>query len=94
MKRETLKKEIDKIIIEQCGLDKNFFSYQTFDGENMIIEKELIKDPLDWYEILSAIEYKCNILINDELIIKPDITYGEFIDVFYEEIQKEKNGLY
>lgn len=89
MKRETLKKVIDKIIIEQSGLDKNYFISKPNDGENILMVKELLNDPLDWYEVLSEIERKCKILVNDELLIKSDITYGEFIDVFYNEIERE-----
>lgn len=90
MKRETLKKVIDNIIIEQSGLEKTFFSSKSNNGENMIMEQELLCDPLDWYEVLSEIEHKCGILVNDELLIKHGITYGEFIDVFYNEILREK----
>ena len=89
MKRETLKKVIDDIIIEQSGLEKTFFSSKTNNGENLLMVKELLHDALDWYEVLSEIERKCKILVNDELLIRPDITYGEFIDVFYNEIQRE-----
>lgn len=89
MKRETLKKVIDDIIIEQSGLENTFFSSKTDNGENLLMVKELLHDPLDWYEVLSEIERKCKILVNDELLIKPDITYREFIDVFYNEIERE-----
>lgn len=93
MKRETLKHYIDNILIEQCGLEKNFFSTKSNDGENLIMQKELLYDALDWYEVLAAIEYKCKILVNDEMLLKDGMTYGEFIDVFYNEIEREKNGL-
>lgn len=89
MKRETLKKVIDNIIINQSGLEKTFFSSKSNNGEDIIMTKELLRDPLDWYEVLSEIERKCKILVNDELLIKPNITYGEFIDVFYNEINRE-----
>jgi len=89
MKRETLKKVIDNIIINQSGLEKTFFSSKSNNGEDIIMTKELLRDPLDWYEVLSEIERKCKILVNDELLIKPNITYGEFIDVFYNEMNRE-----
>ena len=89
MKRETLKKVIDNIIINQSGLEKTFFSSKSNNGEDIIMTKELLHDPLDWYEVLSEIERKCKILVNDELLIKPNITYGEFIDVFYNEMNRE-----
>lgn len=92
MERETLKKVIDNILIEQCGLEKTYFSSKTNNGENLLMEKELLQDALDWYEVLSTIEYKCHILVNDELLIKPGITYGEFIDVFYNEIERERKN--
>jgi hypothetical protein len=89
MKRETLKKVIDNIIINQSGLEKTFFSSKSNNGEDIIMTKELLQDPLDWYEVLSEIERKCKILVNDELLIKPNITYGEFVDVFYNEMNRE-----
>ncbi len=93
MKRSTLKHYIDDILIEQCGLEKNYFSSRSDNGENIIMQKELLHDPLDWYEVLSSIEYECKILINDELILRDGITYGEFIDVFYNELKRENDGL-
>lgn len=89
MERDNLKNVIDKIIIEQSGLDKNYFTSKPNNGEDILMVKELLNDPLDWYEVLSEIEHKCGILVNDELLFKPNITYGEFIDVFFEEIKKE-----
>lgn len=89
MRIEMLKKIIDNIIIEQSELDKNFFLSKSDNGESLLIEKELLNDPLDWYEVLSKIESKCGILVNDELMIRNRITYGEFIDIFYNEILRE-----
>ena len=86
------RKRIDQILIKQCGLDKNYFSYKSDDGENLLIQKELLFDPLDAYEVLSQIESICKILINDEIIFNPNMTYGEFIDVFYNEMEREKHG--
>lgn len=93
MKRETLKKYIDDILIKQCGLESTYFSIKSDNGENIIINKEVLFDPLDAYEVLSIIEKKCNVLVDDEKVFKEDITYGEFIDIFYNEIEKEKMGL-
>ena len=93
MTRETLKHYIDNILIEKCGLEKNFFSTKSNDGESLVMKKELLHDAIDWYEVLSTIEYKCKILVNDEMLLNDNMTYGEFIDVFYSEIEREKNGL-
>ena len=67
MKRETLKEYIDNIIIKKCGFEKTFFSTKSDDGQNMIVHKDILFDPLDAYEVLSEIERKCGILINDDL---------------------------
>lgn len=93
MKRSTLKKKIDEILINFFDLDKTYFSSKPNNGEDIKIQDELIQNPLDAYEILSAIEYSCGILVNDEMIFKGNMTYGEFINVFYNEIEKEKHGL-
>ena len=69
MKRETLKHYIDDILIDQCGLEKNFFSTKSNDGESLVMKKELLHDALDWYEVLSTIASKCKILVNDENLI-------------------------
>ena len=44
LQKKTLKKRIDQILIKQCGLDKNYFSYKSDDGENLLIQKELLFD--------------------------------------------------
>ena len=93
MKRETLKRMIDSVLIKQLNLDSLYFADQIDEGENMIMEDLYVSDPLIAYKILSEIEYKCGILIDDSKIQK-DMTYGEFIDLFYEELQKEKSGFY
>ncbi len=93
MKRSTLKKKIDEILINFFDLDKTYFSSKPNNGEDIKIQEELIQNPLDTYEILSAIEYSCGILVNDEMIFKGNMTYGEFINIFYNEIEKEKHGL-
>ena len=90
MSRKTFKRQVDEILIEHCGLNNDYFSSKSSDGENLLLEKELLYDPLDWYEVLSDIEQKFNILINDELLIRQGITYGEFINIFYDEINKSK----
>ena len=71
-------------------MDKSYFKDKD---ENFVIQEELKMDPLDAYEIFSDIEHKCGVLVNDEKFIKPNITYKEFIDIFYEEIQKEKMNI-
>ena len=90
MKKSILKQYLDQIIIKQCGLEKTYFSSKSYNGENLIIQKELLQDPLDLYEVLSSIEYKYKVLINDELLFRNGITYGEFIDICYNEITKLK----
>jgi len=90
MKKSVLKQYLDQIIIKQCGLEKTYFSSKSNNGENLIIQKELLQDPLDLYEVLSSIEHKYNVLINDELLFRNGITYGEFIDICYNEINKLK----
>lgn len=50
MKREELKQYIDKVIIKHLDLEDNYFSSKVNDGENILIQKELIVDPLDNYE--------------------------------------------
>ena len=89
MKRETLKKYIDDIIIKQCGYEKTFFSSKSDNGESIIVSKDILFDPLDAYEVLSSIEKKCSILVNDDVLFNPDLTYGQYIDVFWEEIKRE-----
>ena len=89
MKRETLKEYIDNIIIKKCGFEKTFFSMKSDNGQNMIVHKDILFDPLDAYEVLSEIERKCGILINDDLVFNPNITYGQYIDIFWDEIKKE-----
>lgn len=89
MKRETLKEFIDRIIIEHYKLDKSYFSSKSDKGESIMIQKEIIKTPLDAYEILSEIENKCHILV-DDTTFNEYMTYGEFIDVFYKEIERER----
>ena len=89
MKRETLKEFIDRIIIEHYEFDKNYFSSKSDNGESIMIQKEIIKTPLDAYEILSEIENKCHVLV-DDTTFNEYMTYGEFIDVFYKEIERER----
>ena len=80
-------------IINKCKLPHNFFESKPDKGESILIRKDLIKDNIKWYEILLEIEKKCKILVNDELLLKDNITYREFVNTFYNEIKKEKMGL-
>ena len=89
MKRENLKEYIDNILIEKCGLPKTFFSMKSNDGENILIYKELLYDPLSTYEVVSIIEHKCGVLINDEVILNDNLTYKDFIDIFWNEIKRD-----
>ena len=90
MKRESLKQHIDNTIISKCKLPHNFFESKPDKGESILIRKDLIKDKIKWYEILLEIEKKCKILVNDELLLKDNITYREFVNTVYNEIKKEK----
>lgn len=92
MTRETLKQYIDNIIINHCGFEPTFFTTKSDDGQNMIVQKDILFDPLDAYEVLSEIEHKCGILVNDEIVFNPDLTYREFIDIFWNEILREHRG--
>ena len=92
MTRDELKKIIINIIIEIVNHDITFFTSQPNEGEDMLFSKEIIyNDPLYVYEILNTIEQKLNILINDEIIFKDEknMTFGDFIDIFYKEILKK-----
>lgn len=87
MKRETLKKEIDNIIISECGFSPEYFKSKS---ESCLVQEEFLKDPLTSYNIISSIEKRCGVLVNDEVLLyKPNITYAEFIDMFYSEIERE-----
>lgn len=92
MTRDTLKHKIIDIICEQCGYEKTFFTVHPNDGESLLMTK-ILYDPLDAYETLSTIENVCKILVNDEMVFKSDNTFGDFIDVFYNEYKRERNGL-
>lgn len=90
MEREELKQYIDKVIIEHLDLEDNYFSSKVNDGENILIQKELLFDPLDSYEILSIIENKYNVLLDETKVFNDTSTYGDFIDGFWNEIQRKK----
>lgn len=92
MTRETLKQYIDNIIISHCGFEPTFFTAKPDAGQNMIVQKDILIDSLDAYEVLSKIEHKCGILVNDEIIFNPDLTYRDFIDIFWNEILREHRG--
>lgn len=92
MKREELKQYIDKVIIEHLDLEDNYFSSKVNDGENILIQKELIFDPLDSYEILSTIENKYNVLLDETKVFNDTSTYSDFIDGFWNEIQRKKSS--
>ena len=88
MTKETLKYYIDNIIINHFNLSQTFFEDRENDGKTIIIQKDIIFDPLDMYEIICKIETKCDILVNDENIYNKDLTYDQFIDIFWEEVNK------
>ena len=92
MTREELKQYIDKVIIEHLNLEDNYFSEFVNDGENILIQKELINDPLDAYEILVLIETKYNVLLDESKVFNDTSTYGDFIDGFWNEIKRKRNG--
>ena len=92
MIREELKQYIDKVIIEHLDLEDNYFSEFVNDGENILVQKELINDPLDAYEILVQIETKYNVLLDESKVFNDTSTYGDFIDGFWNEIERKRNG--
>lgn len=91
MTRDELKKYIIDVIVDVVGHDITFFTSQPDDGEDLLFSSEVIyNDPLYAYEIINEIEQKLNILINDDIIFKDEknMTFGNFIDIFYEKIHK------
>lgn len=85
MTRENLKKKIDEIIIEELDLNKNFFKDKTD-----IIMSDIIKEPLMAYQVLAQIESKLDILIDDTPMHTKELSYEDFIDIFYNEYLREK----
>ena len=91
MKRDVISKELKKIISKQLNIDNNYFSNYSYNGDNLLLSKDLKADLLDQYEILNKIEKKYNILLNDEIILSSnDITISKYVDVIYNELTKNK----
>lgn len=92
MTRETLKEKIDEIFVKELNLSRRYFSLKENGGEDILLKKELMMDNIKTYMVLSKVEEKLDLLVNDTPLHDEDITYGELIDIFYNEYLREKRG--
>lgn len=92
MTRETLKEKIDEIFVKELNLSRRYFSLKENGGEDILLKKELMMDNIKTYLVLSKVEEKLDLLVNDTPLHDEDITYGELIDIFYNEYLREKRG--
>ena len=88
---------------EYCQLERSLIP-QWLEEKEEKKASEWINEDLSWLQIteeeqkslttiIGTEEKKCKILVNDELLLKDNITYREFVNTFYNEIKKEKMGL-
>lgn len=89
MDRTEVKEKFYNILKKQLCLEDNYFSRFSNDGENKLLINELKADALDWYEILSEIEYQFKINMQDAEFYKCKYIH-EFINLIYN-ICNEKN---
>lgn len=92
MTRETLKEKIDEIFVKELNLSRRYFNLKENGGEDILLKKELMMDNIKTYMVLSKVEEKLDLLVNDTPLHDEDITYGELIDIFYNEYLREKRG--
>ena len=89
MNRNEIKTKFYDILKYQLCFDDNYFSQFSEDGENKLLIEELHADALDWYEILSQIEYEFNIIIRDKDLSTCKFLY-DFINLIKDCINKQK----
>jgi len=89
MTRNEIANVVKKTIIKHLQLNKDFFEQYENGGEQLYLSADLGADMLDKFEILSKVESKCGILVNDgEVIWQEDITIAQYIDAIFKETKK------